>query len=82
MYANFFKNIWRLKIFGVSLWCLLQHKFLGQNQLKIFEQDNREAYYGGGMETTRSHKRPAYVVIDTPTVGFFFYHNSYRYVYD
>jgi prophage antirepressor-like protein len=45
---------------------------LGKNQITFFVQDKRETHYGGGMETVRSHKRPAYVVIVTPTVGFFF----------
>ncbi len=32
------------------------------------------AHYGGGMETVRSHTRPAYVVMFTPTVGVLFYY--------
>jgi len=51
----------------------LQHIFLGQkNQQGFLKQDKREARYGGGLETALSHLRPAYVVMFTPTVGFFF----------
>jgi hypothetical protein len=54
---------------------------LGKKSKKFFKQDKREAHYGGGLETVRSHKRPAHVVIVTPTVGFFFCRNSYHYDY-
>lgn len=56
-------NIFALDYYNIYSWA---------KSTKLFEQDKMGAHYGGGLETVRSHKRPAYVVIVTPTVGFFF----------